>query len=301
VRVRFVSGESFGTRSMATYVETGDVKIFIDPGAALAPRRYGLPPHPKELEKLESDWKRIAEYASACDVVVVTHYHRDHFSAVRHVDRVYRGKTVLLKSVESSINPSQRARGKALLSRIGDLASRVEFADGRRFTFGDTILEFSRPLPHGVDDRLGYVLEVHITDGRRSFVFTSDVEGPSLDEHLRFIIEREPDIVYVDGPATYLAGAKYPEDAVEAAVENLLRIVEEVESLKVLVVDHHLTRDINWEARIARVIEACRDRKVWIGTAAEYMGERPMFLEANRRALYAESCDAAPGGKGGNG
>ena len=47
-----LSSDSLGVRSMATYVETKDCKILIDPSAALGPKRYGLPPHQKELEEL---------------------------------------------------------------------------------------------------------------------------------------------------------------------------------------------------------------------------------------------------------
>jgi predicted metallo-beta-lactamase superfamily hydrolase len=37
--------DSFGVRSMSTFVETDDLRILIDPGVALAPIRYGLEPH----------------------------------------------------------------------------------------------------------------------------------------------------------------------------------------------------------------------------------------------------------------
>ena len=47
-----IASDSLGVRSMATYVETKDCKILIDPSAALGPKRYGLPPHNKELEAL---------------------------------------------------------------------------------------------------------------------------------------------------------------------------------------------------------------------------------------------------------
>ncbi len=36
-----IAADSLGTRSMATFVETGDCGIFIDPAVSLAPRRYG--------------------------------------------------------------------------------------------------------------------------------------------------------------------------------------------------------------------------------------------------------------------
>jgi len=49
MRIVPLSFDSLGARSMATYVETRDVKIFIDPGVSLAPSRYGLPPHEVEI------------------------------------------------------------------------------------------------------------------------------------------------------------------------------------------------------------------------------------------------------------
>ena len=47
-----IASDSLGVRSMATYVETKDCKIVIDPSAALGPKRYGLPPAKEEQEAL---------------------------------------------------------------------------------------------------------------------------------------------------------------------------------------------------------------------------------------------------------
>jgi len=41
-----VGEESLGVRSMCLYVETRDVRVLFDAGVSLAPRRFGLPPHP---------------------------------------------------------------------------------------------------------------------------------------------------------------------------------------------------------------------------------------------------------------
>jgi len=61
VEVRLLAFDSLGTRSMATVVETGSGRILIDPGAALGPRRYGLPPHPIEKERLREHKELIQE------------------------------------------------------------------------------------------------------------------------------------------------------------------------------------------------------------------------------------------------
>ena len=47
IRVLPLAYESFGVRGMATYVETDDVKLVIDPGSALGPR-FRLNPHEQE-------------------------------------------------------------------------------------------------------------------------------------------------------------------------------------------------------------------------------------------------------------
>lgn len=78
MRVIPIASDSMGTRSMATFVETRDLKVIIDPAVALGPKRNGLPPHPMEIEKMEEDWREIREYTARSDVVVITHYHYDH-------------------------------------------------------------------------------------------------------------------------------------------------------------------------------------------------------------------------------
>ena len=50
-----LAADSLGVRSLATKV--GD--FVIDPGAALGPKRYGLPPHPLEQEALNRALERI--------------------------------------------------------------------------------------------------------------------------------------------------------------------------------------------------------------------------------------------------
>jgi hypothetical protein len=60
---------------MATFVETDDLKVLIDPGVALAPVRYGLEPHPLEWQRLDDTWEAIKQYAENAEVLIVTHYH----------------------------------------------------------------------------------------------------------------------------------------------------------------------------------------------------------------------------------
>ena len=56
-----IASDYLGVRSMATYIETKDCKLCIDPSAALGPKRYGLPPSKQELEALYKSKLQIAE------------------------------------------------------------------------------------------------------------------------------------------------------------------------------------------------------------------------------------------------
>jgi len=74
-----LAAESLGVRSMATYVEVAGTSVLIDPGATLAPLRYGLPPADEEWEALRRANDRISAYAGRAQFIFVSHYHEDHF------------------------------------------------------------------------------------------------------------------------------------------------------------------------------------------------------------------------------
>jgi predicted metallo-beta-lactamase superfamily hydrolase len=86
-----LAADSLGVRSMATYVEAGDLRLLIDPGAALGPRRFNLAPTPEELEALKRAEDRIEGYSRRATLVTVSHYHADHF---RPEPDLYAGRRV---------------------------------------------------------------------------------------------------------------------------------------------------------------------------------------------------------------
>ncbi len=183
-----IAADSLGTRSMATFVETADCGIFIDPAVSLAPKRYSLPPHELEYRRMEEHREKIKEYAARADVLVITHYHYDHHDPF---SEMFKGKTMLIKHPAENINHSQKGRAGFFLNRVRGLPEVIEYADGREFSFGKTLLRFSDSVFHGTSGRLGFVIEVCIREGEECFFFTSDVEGPNTKEQTDFII-REP-------------------------------------------------------------------------------------------------------------
>jgi predicted metallo-beta-lactamase superfamily hydrolase len=174
-------------------------------------------------------------------------------------------------------------RADFFLKQIDGMPEKLEYADGREFSFGNTSLRFSDAVFHGTGNRLGYVVETCIREGDKSFVFTSDVEGPNTKEQTDFILKENPDVVYLDGPLSYMLGYRYSYESLAGAVENILRILNGTDVEK-LVIDHHLLRDLNWKEKIARVFDAGKE----VLTAAEFLGVGNNQLEARRKELFKE-------------
>ncbi len=281
MKIRPIAADSLGTRSMATYVETEDVKILIDPSSSLAPDRWGLEPHPQEIKRWKEHWQAIIEHAKIAEVIVITHYHYDHHFPKRI--EVFKDKIVLIKDPEYNINLNQKRRAAELLTVIKDVAKKIEVADCKRFDFGKTRVKFSPPVFHGKSNRLGYVIEVAI-EAEEKFLFTSDVQGPLCSEQLDFILKESPDIVYLDGPLTYMLGSAYKKSDLTNAINNIEKILM-MSNLKTLIIDHHLLRDREWRERVKRIFNSKYDN-VNIVTAAGFLGKEDETLEAHRKALY---------------
>ncbi len=285
MKVTPIAFDSLGTRSMCTLVETSDVRIIIDPGVSIAPKRYGLEPHPLEKKRMAIHWKEIQQRARSCDVVILTHYHHDHYNPSEGFE-IYRNKILLIKNPTSYINKNQARRAKEFLSSIDGLPAEIIHADGKEFSFSGTRIVISRPVFHGTDEKLGFVIEVLIDDGYR-FIHTSDVEGPAMDGQADFILSNRPNLVILDGPMTSMLGFKYSKQHLQASKKNMVKLIEEC-PIETLVVDHHLLRDLRWKQRLAEVIEWGKKRGVRVITAAGYLGKKDDQLEALRKELYKQ-------------
>jgi predicted metallo-beta-lactamase superfamily hydrolase len=218
-------------------------------------------------------------------VLAVTHYHFDHHDPDE--PDVYKNKVLLTKHPEKRINKSQKKRSRKFLEELTGIPKEIQYSDGKEFTFGKTTVRFSRAVPHGTDTKLGYVTEVAIDDGKHRFVYTSDVEGPSLKEQVRFILDEDPWVVFCDGPMTYMMGYRYSKKNLEESIKNIIKVIKKTH-VKRFVVDHHLLRDLKWRERMAGVRNAAREERVRILTCAEFAGEDNIMLEARRKELYKE-------------
>jgi hypothetical protein len=265
--------DSLGTRSMATLVET-DIRILIDPSAALGPSRYGLAPHKLEWQRLEEHLETIEKYAKKTDILIVTHYHYDHHNP--DMPEIFSGKIAIVKHPKEKINLSQKQRAKYFLDLIQP--EKLLIADGNEFVFGNTRIKFSKPVFHGTNPKLGYVVQVCIEYEKEKFLFSSDIEGPAISEQAEFILREKPNVVFIDGPMTYMLGYRYSFENFNKAISNLKKIAKIVE---VLVLDHHLLRDLEWREKIKEV-----EKIKHVMSAAEFAGKKEELLEARRKELY---------------
>lgn len=217
-----VAFDSFGARSMATYIETKNVKIFIDPAVSLSPDRYSLPPHKVEIQRHKKLWDDIKKWVNASDVVIITHYHYDHHNP--NEPDIFKDKEVFIKNPYQFINESQKNRAAFFLNQIEGKPRSVVVADGMSFDFGSTRIKFSSPVFHGQTNRLGYVLMVLVEEDSK-FIFSSDIQGPLNEEPVDFIIRNEPETLFLDGPSTYLVGSHYKKTDIDCALDYLKKII----------------------------------------------------------------------------
>ncbi len=293
MRIRILAADSMGVRSLSVVVETEEGVIGIDLGASIAPRRYGLPPHPIELERLEYSLSIIRDWIAQSDIVTISHYHYDHY--MREEPDLYRGKILIVKHPKRDINRSQAIRSYILLkkNRVEEIARQLLYGDNQTFEFGKLKIIVSPPVWHGYPgSRVGRVIMFNIICCDESVIYASDVQGPADPEAVRTIIEWskiiKPKVLIVGGPPTYFAGFKVPVKHVEAGLEGSLKLIEEVKP-EILVLDHHLLRDLNYKEKIQEHTARAKDSGVKLVTAAEFMGRENEQLEALRRHLWKEN------------
>ena len=273
-----ISSDSLGVRSLSVYVETKDLKMIIDPSAALGPSRYGLPPHPKEIEALERTKREIERIAKDCDLFVISHYHYDHYDPEAEF---FEGKRIFAKDIEKNINASQKSRGKEFKERFEE-RSEIVYCDDTVHKIGSTEIRFSPPFFHGpANVRLGYVIMTTVDDGDKKLLHASDVQGPVTEEAKDYIIDQDPDILIIDGPPTIFLGWKFSRKNLEDAIGNMIEIVENTRAE--IILDHHLLRDLKYREQFADVYKIGGKR---IKTFAEYLGKENIMLEAHRKELW---------------
>ncbi len=337
--------DSFGAKSSCTLVKTPDVVILVDPGAAVMQPSFPASWADKIrwLGEAEAAIRKAGEDA---DVVVVTHYHYDHYT---RDPAFYEGKVLLAKNPNEYINDSQRKRaerffrdlwkhflGKELEEMMerkeekeypnpldelkhsmsvdfGDYAERrqqllkkgvkwfrkrvknwnsrpkipelesenltLKFADGKSFKFGSTHIRCTRPLFHGIEfSRVGWVFALTVQHGNEKLLYSSDLDGPIIEDYADWIIRENPNVLILDGPMTYMFGYLLTRTTLNRVISNVCRIIEETD-VSLVIFDHHLPREPKFKQRLRSVYELAAEKGKKVVTAAEYLGRKPKVLE----------------------
>jgi len=288
--LKIVGADSFGARSLATVIEVCGLKIFVDPGVSFAPRRYGLPPHEVELKRVKEIENSILRELEDTDIIIITHYHYDHYLYRQEHVEAYKGKILLVKNPTQHINVNQRIRAHRLFKRFGveNLAKRIEYADSRTFNFDCCTIDFSPPVPHGVEGtRLGYVVMVRIRGEFGNIVVASDVQGPMSSNTLKLLENWKPDIIVLSGPPTYFEGYRVEARELLKGFRSLYQLAN---SAKFVIVDHHFARDKRFPKILNSIRKALGKRN--LVCAAEYMGKPIEPLEAYRDELWKKATNS---------
>ncbi|RLE66967.1 MAG: MBL fold metallo-hydrolase [Thermoprotei archaeon] len=339
--------DSLGAKSSSILIEQKDIRILIDPGVAIMHPSFPAP------EELKVEWtrigrKRILDAAKESNIIIITHYHYDHFTDFNR--KIYEGKIVLAKNPNEYINDSQRKRALRFYSRFFDefggldlttvmenprekeypnpltelklsssrnygdyegrrrelldkglkwfqrraekwvswrripeyefkeSCTRLLFADNRVIEHKGVRIKFTKPLFHGIEfSRVGWVVGVVIETGGCKLLYSSDLNGPIIEDYAEWIIQEKPDIIVLDGPMTYMLGYTLNLINLSRAVENAVRIVEE-SSADLIIYDHHLPREKKFREHTMEVWKTAERKGVRLVTAAEYLGKEPVVL-----------------------
>ncbi|MEM1981427.1 MAG: hypothetical protein QW788_02595 [Candidatus Hadarchaeales archaeon] len=285
MRVLPLAFDSMGVRSMCTFLEVGKLKLLIDPGVALGPTRYGLGPTKEEWKALELSRALIMEAAGRAKAVAVTHYHYDHHPFPEDgemYERCFGGKMVMAKDRRKNINLSGKKRGALFEERVIRVTDRLEWADGREFEVGERV-EFSPAVWHGdVGSKVGTVIMVYVEKG--GFLFGSDAQSLADPGALKWVLEKNPEFMILDGYPTIFVGWRMSQKAFEASMENLKRAVEETQAETILL-EHHILRDLNYKEKMEAVFKAAERKGKRLLSAAEFLELENFFLEAWRKEL----------------
>lgn len=293
LKIRPLAFESLGVRGMATYVETDDTKMIIDPGSALGPR-FNLEPHEKEYSALFKSREEILTASENVDILTISHYHFDHFlpnfknwkfiwSSPKMAKKLYTDKLILAKDISENINTSQRKRGYMFRKKNLDFAEEIRVADEHELELDSTKLRFSKPVYHGPENtKLGYSLILTIETPNFCLVHAPDVQGPMYKESLDYILSQKPDLLIIGGPPTYIS-FKLDDQNLLNSENNLAKLAKKVPKL---VVDHHLLRSAEYREFLEPVSKAAKESGGEVLTASELIGKEPNLLEAKRKELH---------------
>jgi hypothetical protein len=156
-----------------------------------------------------------------------------------------------------------------------DATTKVRWVDGKKIKIGSTTLRFSKPRYHGMEyDRIGWVFSI-VIERKKKLLHSSDLQGPIIEDYAEDIIRENPDFLILDGPPTYLLGYMMNKINLGRAINNLCRILDEVDA-ETVIWDHHLLRDTRYRERTKTAYEYAKRTGKELISMAEFLGKKPV-------------------------
>ncbi len=116
-------------------------------------------------------------------------------------------------------------------------------------------------------------------------MFAPDVQGPMSSRTLELILKVKTTVIMLGGPPFYLGGFQVEAAQLEQGLRNLEIVVQ---SVPLVIVEHHALRDDLWKQKISQVYQQASTVGHRVMTAAEYAGNENVFLESKRKQLYRD-------------
>ncbi len=276
LKVNYVACDSLGTRGMCVCIETPDVVVTVDPGAAVEPGHFPLPVEQRHA-LLKEQQAAVRAACARSRLIVISHYHLDHFFDARDAE-CYGGKVLFVKNPDD-MPAKQLGTARAFHKTIDGLPEQVTVADGRKFKYRKTTVAFSPAVWHGAEGaEPGRVIMTEVGWGREKVLVSSDVGGPLTRETTGIIVSAKARTVILDGYPTYLLGQFATDYNLVRSIVNVCRILA-APAVKTLVLDHHMARDYRYPAFYKLAHDRARDLGKTFGTAAEVLGRTSVVLE----------------------
>lgn len=128
IRVHLIWFDSLGAKSSSVFLETPEVRILLDPGAAEMQPSYPLPPAQKRALR-EGALEAIKTAARDAEVIFISHYHYDHHTLPREAPEIYRDKVLWIKDPNRWINRSQWNRSRLFAEQL------LEALEGKKLRY----------------------------------------------------------------------------------------------------------------------------------------------------------------------
>ncbi|MFW9928894.1 MAG: hypothetical protein ACFFD1_05860 [Candidatus Thorarchaeota archaeon] len=288
-----LAGETLGTRSMAISVQGKTSQFIFDPGVALAPQRYNLPPHSMERERRKQQRENILSTIKSMPVegFWVSHYHLDHYPNYNEAVKMWNpnikdfpDSPFYIKHPKENLNKNQRRRARKFVAALKRMKKQFFPAENCTINLGDFTISGSPILPHGDVTKLGYVIGCNLTYKNTKLCFTGDIMGAPFDSHVEWLIQSSPDILIIDGPT---------KDQIKAFRTNFQKVIDNTE-IKYVIIEHHLLRSEDWHDMISNELDSMKSSGIKFFTYADILGKKIELLEVMRKNLYEFLPETSP-------